>query len=529
MTPLGLPPMCQGVTLEGGCPEMLGDFGDDPVGFAAGVPGVAPEVNRPEMLGDFGDDPVGFAAEVLGVSLWEKQEEALRALARSPRVAVKSGNGLGKDFTAAVAVLWFLHTRRPAIVISTAPTFRQVRNILWRQIRALHRRAADVLGGELLDTRWELGEDRYALGLSAVGADQFQGFHCENILVVVDEAEGVSDAIYEGIESVMTTGNARLLLIGNPTTTSGGFHRAFHREAGIYEAITISALESPNVAAGRVVIPGLTTAAWVEERRRVWGADSDLFSRPHSGLFPGTGLNNLLAPADIDAAIYDADELLPGGFPYGEPGAAFDDGDDADGDDDLIAQLIPYSYRAGGPLVLGVDVAYYGPDRSVVAARRGDIVEKIRTFPRQDTMAFSGELLDAIRQLRPERVYVDRVGIGVGVYDRLREQGVRVLPFSGGGAPLGEAACANRRAEGYWALAQRFRTRRIRIPRDTELLAELSELRYRYNSQGRLLLESKEDMRARGQASPDRADALMMAFLEDDGDAEPVDRLLGLQ
>ena len=493
------------------------------------MPGVALEGGCPARLGDFGDDPVGFAAEVLGVSLWEKQEEALRALARSPRVAVKSGNGLGKDFTAAVAVLWFLHTRRPAIVISTAPTFRQVRNILWRQIHALHRRAADVLGGELLDTRWELGEDRYALGLSAVGADQFQGFHCENILVVVDEAEGVSDAIYEGIESVMTTGNARLLLIGNPTTTSGGFHRAFHREAGIYETITISALESPNVAAGRVVIPGLTTAAWVEERRRVWGADSDLFRARILGCFPERGLNNLLAPADIDAAIYDADELLPGGFPYGEPGAAFDDGDDADGDDDIIAQLIPYSYRAGGPLVLGVDVAYYGPDRSVVAARRGDIVEKIRAFPRQDTMAFSGDLMKTIRQLRPERVYVDSVGIGVGVYDRLREQGVRVLPFHGAGAPLGEAACANRRAEGYWALAQRFRTRRIRIPRDTELLAELSELRYRYNSQGRLLLESKEDMRARGQASPDRADALMMAFLEDDGDAEPIDRLLGLQ
>ena len=259
------------------------------------------------------------------------------------------------------------------------------------------------------------------------------------------------------------------------------------------------------------------------------GADSDLFRARILGCFPERGLNNLLAPADIDAAIYDADELLADGFPYGEPGAAFGDGDDADGDDDLIAQLIPYSYRAGGPLVLGVDVAYYGPDRSVVVARRGDIVEKIRAFPRQDTMAFSGDLMKTIRQLRPERVYVDSVGIGVGVYDRLREQGARVLPFSGGTPPLGEAACANRRAEGYWALAQRFRTRRIRIPRDTELLAELSELRYRYNSQGRLLLESKEDMRARGQASPDRADALMMAFLEDDGDAEPVDRLLGLQ
>ena len=527
--PVGFVAEVLGVTPEVDRPETLADFGDGPVGFVADVRGVALEGDCPERLADFGDDPVGFAAEVLGVDLWEKQEEVLRALARSARVAVKSGNGLGKDFTAAVAILWFLHTRRPAIVISTAPTFRQVRNILWRQIHALHRRAADALGGELLDTRWELDDDRYALGLSAVGADQFQGFHCENILVVVDEAEGVSDAIYEGIESVMTTGNARLLLIGNPTTTSGGFHRAFHREAGIYETVTISALESPNVAAGRIVIPGLTSAAWVEERRRVWGADSDLFRARILGCFPERGENNLLAPADIDAAIYDADELSADGFPYGEPGTAFGDGDDDDADDDIIAELIPYSYRAGGPLVMGVDVARLGPDRSVVVARRGDVVRYIRPFPRQDTMAFSGDLLKAVRRMQPERVYVDVVGIGGGVYDRLREQGIRALPFNGGTAPLRETVCANRRAEGYWALAQRFRTRRIRIPRDTELLAELSELRYRYNSQGRLLLESKDELRARGLPSPDRADALMMAFLEDDGDAEPVDRLLGLQ
>ena len=440
-------------------------------------------------------------------------------------MAVKSGNGLGKDFTAAVAILWFMHTRRPAIVISTAPTFRQVRNILWRQIHALHRRAAETLGGVLLDTRWELGDDRYALGLSAAGADQFQGFHCENILVVVDEAEGVADAIYEGIESVMTTPNARLLLIGNPTTTSGGFHRAFHREAGIYETVTISALESPNVRAGRVVIPGLTTAEWVDERRRVWGADSDLFRARILGCFPERGINNLLAPADIDAAIY-----VPGELPDGAGSAGCDDADDGDDDDDIIAQLVPDTgHAAGGPLALGVDVARYGPDQSVVVARRGDIVEMVRPFPRQDTMAMAGDLVKVIRELGAERVYVDVVGIGSGVYDRLREQGIRALPFHGGTPPLRETACANRRAEGYWELAQRFRTRRIRIPQDTELTAELSEIRYHYNSQGRLLLESKDDMRARGVPSPDRADALMMAFLDDAGTPEEVDQLLGFQ
>ena len=224
-------------------------------GTDAARPGSAPfHADGPDPDGPDADettaDPVRFAEEVLGVQLWSKQREALEAVRRERRVAVKSGNGLGKDFTAAVAVLWYLQQHDPAIVLSTAPTFRQVRHVLWRQIHSLYRRASDTLGGKMLDTRWELAEDRYALGLSATDADQFQGFHSANMFVVVDEAEGVDETIYEAVESVMTSANTRLLLIGNPTTTSGGFHRAFHRERGIYRTITISALESPNVALG---------------------------------------------------------------------------------------------------------------------------------------------------------------------------------------------------------------------------------------------------------------------------------------
>ena len=152
-----------------------------------------------------GLSPVEFAGDVLGVELWAKQRELLSALPAHHRVAVKSGNGLGKGFSAAVAVLWFLYTHDQAIVLSTAPTFRQVRYILWRQIHSLYRRAPETLGGRLLDTRWELDDDRYALGLSADGPDQFQGFHSPNMLIVVDEAEGVSDNIYEAIEAVMTS------------------------------------------------------------------------------------------------------------------------------------------------------------------------------------------------------------------------------------------------------------------------------------------------------------------------------------
>ena len=431
-----------------------------------------------------------FASDTLGVTLWGKQEEVLRAVQHRRRVAVKSGNGLGKDFTAAVAVLWFVHTHDPAIALCTAPTFRQVRHVLWRQIHRLYRNAADVLGGTMLDTRWDLAEDRFAMGLSANDADQFQGFHCDNILVVLDEAEAVAEPIYEAAEAVMTSADSTLLLIGNPTTTDGGFHRAFHREKGIYETITISALESPNVVKGRVVYPGLTTAEWVEERRQVWGRDSEMFRARVLGEFPDRGEENLIAISDIDDATY----------PPGE---------------------VPAPSGRYEPVVIGVDVARFGPDRSVLLTRRGDVVVDIRVLHGFDITAVAGASIVAAREKRPRELIVDETGLGSGVVDILREQGQPVYGFNGASKPLkGEVTCANLRAQGYWTLARRFRDRAIRIPRDAELIAELASLRYRYNSRGKVLMESKESMKKRGLPSPDKADALMLAFLETDRQVE---------
>ena len=247
--------------------------------------------------------PLDFARNVLGVQLWSKQEEVLSALLEHRRVAVKSGNGLGKGFSAAVALLWFLHAHQDAaIVLSTAPTFRQVRHILWRQVHRLYRPASEILGGKMLDTRWEISSDRYAMGLSAENADQFQGFHSPNMFIVVDEAEGVSDEIYEAIEAVMTSASPLLLLIGNPTTVSGAFRRAFHEERRLYQTVTISALDSPNVQTGQVVVPGLTTARWVEERREVWGEDNPIYRARVLGEFPKQAEDTLISLTDIEAA-----------------------------------------------------------------------------------------------------------------------------------------------------------------------------------------------------------------------------------
>ena len=431
--------------------------------------------------------PLSFAREVLKVELWSKQEEVLSALPSHRRVAVKSGNGLGKGYCAAVAVLWFLYYHDPAIVLSTAPTFRQVRHILWREIRRLHRRAGDILGGKLLDTRWEMSDERYAIGLSADSADQFQGFHSENMFIVVDEAEGVSDDIYEAIEAVMTSASTRLLLIGNPTTVTGAFRRAFYQERHLHYTVSISALDSPNILAGRIVIPGLATAEWVRERRETWGEDNPIYQARVLGEFPDQAEDTLIKLSDIEAATHR----------------------------ELPLDEAPESEGAGvEEVVLAVDVARFGSDRSVILRRKGHRVEEIQTFHNMDTMRLVGWVVAAIKECQPSRMYIDEIGVGAGVVDRLREQGYSVRGVNVARSARQEGLFTNRRAEGFWRLRELFASGRISIPPDNQLMGELAALRYSYDSQGRIYLESKDAMRGRGLPSPDKADALMLAFLD---------------
>ena len=141
------------------------------------------------------DDPAGFARQVLGSTWWKAQEEIARLLAESRRVAVKAANGVGKTYLAADLVLWFLYCHRPSIVLTTAPTWRQVESLLWEEIRKRHRTvnaraemdpSLPALEGSLLQTRLKIAEGHFALGLSTDEPVRFQGFHAEDLLVVLD-------------------------------------------------------------------------------------------------------------------------------------------------------------------------------------------------------------------------------------------------------------------------------------------------------------------------------------------------------
>ena len=436
------------------------------------------------------DDPVGFVKEWLGATPWEKQRRILEALRDHDYVAVRSCNGSGKTYIAAHAVIWWLMCYDDAVVITTAPTERQVSELLWREIRAIHRDNAELIGGRITTTRLDLAERRFAFGFSTNVEERFQGFHQGHILFVVDEASGVEAKIFDAIEGSMTSRHAKMLLIGNPNSLSGVFYDAFHKERAYWKTIHISAFDTPGLRNGgensnnnESVPDGLMTPHWVERAKKRWGEKSPRYQVRVLGEFPTKETDTLISLNLIEAAV--ARE----------------------------ARDFPDLDITGEPAVMGLDIARYGNDRSVACVRRGPVVVEMSVFPSADTMATTGFALDFARKHNVSKIYVDEVGIGAGVFDRMRElREFETIGINGGHRAREPKNFLNLRAEYFNHLRERFQTNDIAINDDSELISELASLKYTFTSKGQMQLEDKQSLKSHGRPSPDKADALMLAF-----------------
>jgi hypothetical protein len=441
------------------------------------------------------DDPVGFVREVLGGDPWARQVEILEAVRDHARVTVRSCHGVGKTYVAACAALWRLHCFSPSVVLTTAPGHRQVKDVFWRQIRRLQNRARVKLPGEVRETAIKIAEDTFALGFATDEGDRFQGFHSPHLFIVVEEASGVSEAIFEAIDGCLTTDGSRILMIGNPTRATGRF-RESHRTEG-WRRIQISAFDSPNVSGASLPVDAasateaplwpelvrreLVTPRWVWERQEEWGIESPIYQIRVLGEFPDAGEDTLIPLSWIEAAHA---RWRSGGWSKAEPAE------------------------------LGVDVARYGGCETVVIVRRGGVVSRVAAWMGQDLMASTNRIVAIAREEAPVgAINVDVIGLGAGVVDRLREQGVpHVYGVNVASRAQDGERYDRRRDELFFVLRERFRTGEIALPPDDRLRAQLASLGYGYTSGGRLQVESKEELRRRGLRSPDRADALMLAF-----------------
>jgi hypothetical protein len=300
--------------------------------------------------------------------------------------------------------------------------------------------------------------------------EALQGFHANELIFVIDEASGIDDAVFEVAQGALSTPSSRVIMTSNPTRTTGFFYRAFHGMRESWRRFTFSCTDSPFVA-----------PEYVRQMQEEYGTDSDIYKVRVLGDFPGGGDLQFIRSADAEAAMARS---------YGQ------------------------EVYGHAPVVLGVDVAWYGGDRSVIVLRQGLYAYVLWTMRECELAVLSGVVDEMWRKHGAQAVFVDSTGVGAGVVSNLRMMGREPFAVAFGGAS-GDPHCKNKRVECWSKMRDWLTAERGWIDAGQyaeQVKDDLTGPDYCYDLQGRLQLERKEDMRKRGVASPDFADALAMTF-----------------
>lgn len=424
--------------------------------------------------------------------LWSMQEQVVLSVFNNRYTSVKAANGVGKSFIAGRIVPAFMLAWPGCEVVTTATTWDQVEKVLWKEIRDAHQRSAIPIGGKLLDTELKLNNSGWiAYGLSTNKRESFLGHHSNPILVVEDEASGIDPMIDEGTRSIITSDGSRLLKIGNPIDPVGHFFDSF-KPGSLFNTFSISAFDSPNFTAfgitetdilngtwqdkitGALPYPQLPSPQWVADRLQEYGADSGWYQCFVKGEFPQQSADSLISLAWCMDAVKRTEVK-----------------------DDKVG--------------IGVDVARFGSDETVIALYNKGKFEILDTAVGQNTMKTAGKGKLYFDEYHCP-VGVDDIGVGGGVTDRLEEQRVNVFRFVANEKAIAWGNFANKSTAAMWKIREALRTGIVILPNDDKLIAQLTGRKYKIASDGQIELESKDAMRKRGLSSPDRADAMAMAY-----------------
>ena len=466
-----------------------------------------------------------FVKEVLKENLDEEQKDVIRSVQNNKMTAVASGTARGKDFTAACAALCFMYLTprfdkegrlvKNTKIALTAPTGRQVMNIMTPEIRRLFRNAGCLPGRLVSDDIRTSYEEWFLTGFKAGddNTEAWSGFHAVNTMFVVTEASGISDTVYNAIEGNLQ-GNSRLLIVFNPNVTSGYAARAMKSDR--FHKFRLSSLNAENVVKKKVVIQGQVDWDWVNDKVKEWCSQikdtdfnevegdfkwegnlyrpNDLFRVKVLGMFPRVSTDALIPYEWIEIANKRWEEMRLEGF---EP---------------------TKSCR------LGVDVAGMGRDSSVLVPRYGNYVSEIvehQSAGKADHMHVAG-MIEQYARLWKAKAFIDTIGEGAGVYSRLEELGYEncfSCKFSEGARDLhdktGQYSFANMRAYLFWMVREWLDPKNgyyPALPPNEHLMQEATEIHWMFQSDGSIIIEKKEDIKKRLKRSPDVFDSLANTF-----------------
>ena len=432
-------------------------------------------------------EPVRWLEDTFGIELWEKQEEILNSIFQNEFSACKSCFGSGKSYTAAVAIITFVHLFPHSIAVSTAPSYRQLENI-WGTIHELYEMAKAPLGSELLKHEMRCAPNHYAIGFTTNLPSRLQGIHAPHMLIVEDESAGIDKEIHDRlIDGLMIGDDCHMLCIGNPLSPEGFFYDMF--EDPKFEKFTISAFDTPNVKAGEETIPGLVTQKWIDRKRDEAGEDSPIWKAQVLGEFPETSEDTLIPLSWVREARERWYEVEPKGTP-----------------------------------VYGLDPSGGGVDEAALCTRTDSYVHPMKAWQGLE----SPQLVRNTKNntLSNCLVYVDVIGVGWGVNGELKNQNVQAIGVNVKNTAEEDERFKNSRAELYWKVRDALDPDQedpLALPPDDKLEAQLTSIKYKTDSKGRIQIESKKDMRKRGLKSPDRSDALVLTMKDHGAGVRPVE------
>lgn len=408
---------------------------------------------------------------------------------------------------ASVLSCWWVSTRprSDVIAVSTAPTYAQVNKIVWEEIRKHHATAktrGNPLPGRVTQSdEWKDDDGRVlGFGRKPMSGDRhgFQGIHREFVLAVIDEACGVPEEVWTGVEAITTTDSCRILVIGNPDDRNTEFGRVFLRPelAGDWNRIKVPASSTPNFTGEQVptlLRRVLVSPQWCEERRRDWGEKDARYIAKVTAEFPSTSQSSLIGPHLIEGAFED----------------------------------VPAQERRN-VLRLGVDVARFGPDATIVVSYCGRTARVEEQWHGTDTTSSAYRVLRIAEECKERldaqwvEIRVDAVGLGAGVVDTLNARSVllkepwfSVFEMHGSAAPpadLGGSVHGYGNARAYWydQLRQNLGNQTVKLEENQGLRDDLPIIYYTMKN-GRMFIVSKEEMRQKFGRSPDHSDALVYA------------------
>jgi phage terminase large subunit len=477
------------------------------------------QVQRSGEMERYAKDPIAWAVERFGIPIytilwslspgfpsdhhWDGTPDPIgqvaRNLAEGKHTGVQSATGTGKTFLAAWLTYWFLDTHERSQVILLAPREKQLKINAWKEISRMFPRFQQIRpNAELLDLelRVDTSDKRFAgWGAIATGAQvkageasatALQGIHDGWVLFILEECPGIHPAILEAVAQTISDPARNLrLALGNPDHAQDALNQ-FCNKAGV-ERITISALDHPNVVLDERVIAGAVMRESVENRKKDLGGETNpLYLSRVRGICPSESEASLIKlewcyrARDRWRARREAEEA---GHPLPLPGI-----------------------RA-----IGVDVANSrGGDQASIARGRGPVVEDLEAFPCEDSNVLGHKLAIEIRSdgVSPERVGVDGQGVGAGCVNKLREEGFEVQNLNRQSTVDDEDEIVhyNFRAQMWWWLRESLRRDEIEIPDDDELFADLTSCTWTLRG-GKVLVESKDEIKARLGRSPNKGDS----------------------